>query len=79
MTAHTAKHIGIDMAREAYRQWDRQEDPAEVVMRYVRRLSAALQARGLTENDDHLEEVAEAWFRSEAEYLFGADYVVAGQ
>jgi hypothetical protein len=71
-----AKHIGIDIAREAYRQWDRQEDPAEVVMRYVRRLSAALQARGLTENDDHLLEGAGAWFRSEAEYLFGADYIV---
>ena len=79
MTAHTAKHMGIDMAREAYRQWDRQEDPAEVVMRYVGRLYAALEAEGLTEDDDHLVEGAGEWFRSEAWFLFGVDLVVAGQ
>jgi hypothetical protein len=84
------------MARKAYRQWDRQEDPAEIVFRAAADLKKAIisddgpdgpfyaeleLAEGplVREDYDHLLEGAEAWFRSEAEHLFGADYVVVGQ
>ena len=79
MTAHTAQQIGIEAAREAYRQWDRQDDAVEVVFRHLSRLDSRLRADGLTDDDDDLWAAAGDAYRTEAAYLFGADHIVAGQ
>ena len=80
MTTHDAQQIGIDAAQETYRQWDRQEDAAEVVFRHLSRLDTALTAAGLdAETHDDLWSAAGIAFRDEAEALFGHDYVVSGQ
>lgn len=79
MTAHTAQQIGVEAARETYRQWDRQEDPAEVVFRHLSRLDSRLRADGLTDDDDDLWAVVGEAYRTEAEYLFGEDHIVVGQ
>lgn len=79
MTTQTAQQIGIEAAREAYRQWDRQDDAVEVVFRHLSRLDSRLRAEGLTDDDDDLWEAAGETYRAEAEYLFGEDHIVAGQ
>ena len=79
MTEYEAQQIGIEAAREAYRQWDLVEDPYEVVWRHCTRLHERMRAEGLTGEDDDFVWTAGLAFRDEAEYLFGADYVVAGQ
>lgn len=80
MTIHEAKQIGIDAARAAFKQWDPEGDPAEVVFRYSSRLDTALKAAGLdAETHDDLLYFAQIAFRDTAQVLFGHDYVVAGQ
>lgn len=79
MTAHTAHQIGIEAAREAYRQWDRQDDAPEVVIRHLSRLDSRLRADGLTDDDDDLWAAAGEAYRAEAEHLFGHDHIVVGQ
>lgn len=79
MTMHTAQQMGIAAAHEAYRQWDWADAPTELVMRHCDKLYAALAAEGLTPEDDgDLLDNAGLCFRVEAEFLFGADYVVVG-
>ena len=79
MTAHTAQQIGVEAAREAYRQWDRQDDAVEVVFRHLSRLDSRLRADGLTDDDDDLWAAAGEGYRAESEYLFGEDHIVVGQ
>ena len=79
MTEQEAREIGIAAAREAYRQWDLVEDPYEVVWRHCTRLHERMRAEGLAGEDDDFVWTAGLAFRDEAEYLFGADYIVAGQ
>jgi len=79
MTTHTAQQIGIEAAREAYRQWDRQDDAVEVVFRHLSRLDSRLRAEGLTDDDDDLWAVVGESYRTEAEDLFGEDHIVVGQ
>lgn len=79
MTEHEAQQIGIEAAREAYGQWDQLESPYDVVWRHCTRLHERMRAEGLTGEDDDFVWTAGLAFRDEAEALFGADYVVAGQ
>ena len=79
MTTQTAQQIGIDAAREAYRQWDRQDDAVEVVFRHLSRLDSRLRAEGLTDDDDDLWAASGDAYRTEAAYLFGEDHIVVGQ
>lgn len=79
MTIQTAREIGSAAARECFRQWDKLDSPYEHLWRHLASLDARLRAEGLTGDDDDLYMAAGLAFRSEAEYLFGADYVVAGQ
>lgn len=79
MTAHTAQQLGIKAAREAYRQWDRLESPADIVWTHRTRLDHQLRAEGLTADDDEAWGAAGLAFRDEAEHLFGHDHIGAGQ
>ena len=79
MTEHTAQQIGIEAAREAYRQWDQLESPYEVVWRHCTRLHERMRAEGLTGDDAFVWGTAGLAFRDEAESRFGRDYIVAGQ
>ena len=79
MTEQQAQQIGIEAAREAYRQWDQWEYPYELVWRHCTRLHERMRAEGLTGDDAFVWGTAGLAFRDEAAHLFGVDYVVAGQ
>lgn len=83
MTTHTAQQIGIEAAREAYRQSrllrEAAPDAADTVMQHLSRLDSRLRADGLTDDDDDLWAAAGEAYRAEAEYLFGEDHIVVGQ
>jgi hypothetical protein len=78
MTAQRAQEIGTAAARECFRHWDKLDSPYDHVWRHLSSLDARLRAEGLTDDDDDLYGAAGSAFRSEAECLFGADYVVEG-
>lgn len=76
MTEQEAREIGIEAAREAYRQWDQVSSPYDHVWKHVDRLNEELRMRGLTWHDDLEWGQAGLAFRDEAQHLFGADYIL---